>query len=437
MSTAATADEPEPKPNRRKPVISLAEWGLLLVLAAVQFTNMMDFMIVMPLAPQYIRQLSIRPEQFSDLVAVYGFAAGIAALFASAVLDRFDRKTALLGLYAGFTVSTLLCAVAPSFEWLVLARTAAGAFGGVLGVAVLAIVGDLFADYRRATAMGAIMSAFSLASIVGIPVALELAQAFDTSAPFWFLTALSAVVWVPALLLLPSLRGHLGAKHTPVLSGVRDLLREPNHQRAYLFMTAIVMGTFVLVPYIAAYLVQNVGRSESEVKFVYIAGGLCTLVSMNVIGRLADRFGKLRLFRIMALAQLIPTLLLTNLPPASLAVALTVTTIFMVTTSGRMVPAMALLTACAAPRVRGGFLSLSTAVQFLAQGLAAKLSGKLLGMDVDGHLTGYGLVGLVAAAAMLTSVALAGWLRPAAEEALAPVAEEGPAVAVEPLPAET
>src|SRR5205823_945439 len=176
----------------------------------------LDFIIIRPLGPQAMRELAIGPQPFGLLVSVYGFAACVASLLAAVVLDRFDRKTALLGLYAGFTVSTLLCGLAPRYELLLVARVAAGAFGGVLAVAVLAIIGDVFADYRRGTATGVVMSAFSVASIVGVPAGLLAASRFGLGAPFTILAALSAATWVLAAWLLPPLRGHLGGKPPPV-----------------------------------------------------------------------------------------------------------------------------------------------------------------------------------------------------------------------------
>jgi predicted MFS family arabinose efflux permease len=405
--------EPVLAPERPAPVISRAEWGLLLVLAAVQFNNVLDFVIIMPLSPQAMRELAIGPQRFGLLVSVYGFAACVASLLAAAVLDRFDRKKALLGLYAGFTVSTLLCGLAPRYEFLLAARVAAGAFGGVLAVAVLAIIGDVFADYRRGTATGVVMSAFSVASIVGVPAGLFAANRFGLGAPFTILAGLSAVTWVLAAWLLPPLRGHLGGERHPILAGLAVLTREPNHQRAFAFTTAVVMTSFTVVPYIAKYVVANVQRSEAELPYVYLVGGLCTLVSMNVIGPLTDRFGKLPSYRVLVVLTLLSVLVLTNLPPASLTVVLLTTTAFMGASSGRMVPAMTLITASAAPEVRGGFLSLNTAVQHAACGLASLLAGLLVGEAADKTLTGFPVVGVVAAAAAVVSLVLAGRLRSA------------------------
>ncbi|HKB02750.1 MAG TPA: MFS transporter [Gemmataceae bacterium] len=413
---------------RPKPAISRAEWGLLLLLAAVQFTNILDFVIIMPLAPLAKRDFGINSTQFGHVVAAYGFASFAGSILAANFLDRFGRKTALLTLYLGFTISTLLCGLAPTYETLVGARALAGLFGGVVGSAVYAIVGDVFADYRRGTATGVIMSSFAVASIVGVPIGLMLAEAFGTGAPFIALAGAAAVVWVGNFFVLPSLREHLAHGHPPA-SLVR-LALEPNHQLAFAFSVSLVFGSFTIVPFLADSLVANAGQKVENLKYVYVVAGLATLVSMNVIGRWADHAGKLLVFRIMATAAIATALLLTNLPPVPLWVAIAGSTAFMVATSGRMVPAQAMLTGAAAPAVRGGFLSLNAAVQSAAMGLASLIAGLLINQDpATGRLNGYPVVGLLAAGSALVSLLLGGFLRRADATPTPIPARDGPAVA--------
>jgi predicted MFS family arabinose efflux permease len=431
---------------------------LLLVLAAVQFTHIVDFMIIMPLGPVFRHEMGLSPLQFGSVVSAYTISAGVAGLLAARFLDRFDRKTALLALYAGFTAGTLLCAAAPDFPLLLAARTVAGAFGGVVAALVLAIVGDAFPDARRGTAMGVVMSAFSVASIAGVPLGLQLAELNGWRSTFIVLGGLSAGVLALAAVVLPPLRGHLGrGQHRPVSTWA--VLLHPNHLRAFALTCALVFSSFMLGPYLATFLEANVGLRQTELKYMYLCGGLATLVTMTWFGRLADRFGKLRVFRILALVTLVPIVLMTNLPPGlALGLVLTVTTVFMITASGRMVPAMALITASSAPAYRGSFMSLNAAVQQIAAGLATWVAGLLLHEnkaatvattvallgaphgqgpllaasslvpESSAPLVGYPLVGLLAFGATLASVVLAGRLRKAAGGDLAP---DSRAIAVE------
>jgi DHA1 family inner membrane transport protein len=423
MLTEGGATPAEP-PGRSR--WSLSELVLLLVLASVQFTLIIDFVIVMPLGPAVKSSLTLSNQQFGWAVSAYGFAAAVTGLLGAALLDRFDRKRSLLVLFAGFAAGTLLCGLAPSFLVLLLGRAVAGGFAGVMGANVLAIVGDVFPESRRATAMGVIMSAFSVASIVGIPAGIFLANSSNWQAPFLVL----GVLCVPALLLawrvLPPLRGHLKRRRqrTAVLANLFEVLLHPTHLRAYALTTALVLSTFTIFPFLTIYLVNNVGRSMGQIPYVWLCGGVGTLLTTTPVGLIADRWGKLAVFRALALFCLVPVLLITNLPPTSLVVTLLVTTLFMVATSGRMVPAMAMITASAAPRQRGSFMSINSSVQQLVMGAAPILSGFILGAEPEGQtsqpLDGFPVVGLVAAAAMLASVLLAGRLRHGAAGAAVP-----------------
>jgi MFS transporter, DHA1 family, inner membrane transport protein len=407
--------------------ITRREWLLLAVLSAVQFTHIVDFMIVMPLESIFHEKMGLTPYQHGLVVAAYTLSAGMAAVLAARFLDRFDRKTALLALYAGFGVGTFLCAVTPEYYSLLAARTVAGAFGGVAAAVVVAIIGDTFPGPRRATAMGIIMSAFSLASIAGVPVGLELATAWGWHAPFAVLAGISVVVWLVAAAILPPLRGHFRDKeHEP--ASTWQVFADANHLRAFALTAALVFTTFSIAPFMPAYLEYNVGIGHDNVKYLYFFGGAATVVTLTIFGRLSDRFGKLKVFRMLALTTVIPLLLLTNLPAGlGLVLVFAVTTLFMVLTSGRMVPAMALITASSAPAYRGSFMSLNAAVQHIGAGLAASMGGALLQHGEDQVLSGFPLVGLLGCAATLLSLYLAGHLRTVAGGELAPDSDADPA----------
>jgi predicted MFS family arabinose efflux permease len=414
-----SADPAEPAPR-----FTPAQWLLLLVLALVQFTHIVDFMILMPLATDLQDAFGIRTQAFGVLVSAYGFAACLAGLLLAPWLDRFDRKPTLLLLYAGFTLGTLMCAVAPNYWVLLAGRALAGGFGGVVAAVVLAIVGDAFPPGRRGTAMGAVMSAFSLASIAGVPAGLALAQwsAHGWRSPFAVLGVCSFLLLLLACYALPSVAGHLG-DHEP--ARLFDVASRPAHLRAFVLTFALVFSGFSIFPYIAPFLVKNVGMAKEQLPLIYLFGGAATLVSMNLIGRLADRFPRRAVFRVFAAAAVVPMVAVSLIPAGSpLVLILTVTTLLMILSSGRMVPAMAMITSAAEPRVRGSFLSINASVQQLAAGAAPLLAGLLLYDDGPASpVVGYPLVGLVAGSAALASVFLVSLLRPASEPVLPVVGE--------------
>jgi DHA1 family inner membrane transport protein len=386
---------------------------ILLVLAAVQLTSIVDFMVVMPLGPVLERELGLTPVRFGLIVSSYTYAAGLAGLFASVVLDRYARRTAFLALFAGFLAGTFACGLAPNYEWLLAARVLTGAFGGVLGGMAMAIVGDVFPEKRRGAATGTLMSAFALASVVGVPVGLTLGQEFGWHVPFLSLAILGIPIFFVAANALPRLDAHLGSKRDPVHSfaHLKATFSEPNHLRAFALTVSMMFGAFTVVPFLSPYLVSNVKIPENRLAVVYIAGGVLTLVGSPIAGRLADRFGKLLIYRVAAPMLAIVMLVATNLPPVSLPVAALVMASLMLCNASRMVPAMAMITSSVAPHRRGGFLGANSAVQHVAAGLGAFVGGFILTKAPDGTIEHYPIVGFLGIGATLVSLWLAGRIR--------------------------
>jgi predicted MFS family arabinose efflux permease len=162
--------------------------------------------------------------------------------------------------------------------------------------------------------------------------------------------------------------------------------------------------------------VYNVGLTEKQLPFIYLTGGLCTVFSMNWVGRWADRAGKRRVFTYMSMAASVPILALTNLPPVPLVAALATSTLLMICMSGRFVPAMAMMTATVESRYRGGFMSVNSSVQQFSCGLAAWISGGIIGQDANQRITHYPAAGVVSLGCVLTCIWLARFLRPAPGE---------------------
>lgn len=396
------------------------EWLVLLLLAAIQFTTNLDFLIVMPLGPQYMRVMHITPAQFNMMVAAYAIAAGISGIGAGFFLDLFDRKTALLILFFGFAVGTLFCGLAPTYHLLVLARALAGAFGGVTGAVILATVGDVIPEFRRGKAMGMVMSAFSVASIVGVPLGLVLASDFSWHVPFYAIAGLCVPILFAVWQCVPPLRDHL--EHERVehpAARMMAVLMERNHQMAFVFMAVLTSASFMIVPTLATYMVFNVGLTEKQLPFIYLTGGLATLFSMNWIGRWADRSGKQRVFTYMSLAAAVPILAVTNLPHVPLLLALATSTALMICMSGRFVPAMSMMTSTVEARYRGGFMSVNSSVQQFACGVAAQASGAIIGLGPKQEITNFELAGVVSVACVLTCIWLARYLKPAKGEVTA------------------
>jgi multidrug resistance protein len=406
---------------------ALNERTLLLTLAAIQFTHILDFMIMMPLGAGLMRVFDITPGQFSLLVASYGLAAAVTGFMAGFVLDRFNRKTALLTLYVGFGLSTLACALAPTYSFLMAARLAAGAFGGVAGSLVSATVGDAIPPERRGRAMGLVMTAFPLASVLGVPVGLTLATWFEWHAPFFLLAALSAVIFFVALRSLPQVASHRSSLHP--LRQMFEILTHRVHVRGFLLSAVLVFAGAIIIPFMAPSMVANVGLTEAQLPLIYFFGGACTFVTTPWIGRLSDRHDKLHVLASISGVAVVVALIVTQLGLTPLPVALVVTTLFFITMSGRFAPAMAMVTNAVEARYRGGFMSVNAALQQASGALANVVAGLLIHRNAAGQLVGYPQAGYVAGAAFGLTVLLAAWLR-----AAAPHAARNPAPATAPSP---
>lgn len=392
------------------PLSAARERQLILLLAALQFCHIVDFMVLMPLGPQLMRVLGISPGEFGLLVASYTLSAGIAGFVCTFIIDRFDRRHLLLGIFTGFLLATLSCALAQDFHSLLAARLGAGLFGGILGANVLAYLGDCIPEARRGAATGQVMAAFSGAAVAGVPLGIFLASQFNWRAPFLFISGISLLLLLLAWHILPSLparsRGRL-----QFFQPLYEVLREANHWRAFALIAVLMLAGFSVIPFISPYVVNNVGLSESELSWIYFCGGLATFFTAPRIGRLADRMGKARCLRWIAALSLLPLLLLTQLPPLPLAAILLVSTLFMVLVSGRLIPAMALITSASSPALRGRFLSMNAALQQLAASAAAFLPTLILSTDAHGRLLHYDWVGYGAMAMTVLAIWLAGRVR--------------------------
>jgi len=385
-------------------VLRREKW-LIYILAAIQFVHILDFVILMPLGPMLMRIFDVNPSQFGLLVSSYTFAAGAANFGASFVGDRFERKHMLLFCFAGFIIGTLLCALAPNFSLLLAARIFAGAFGGVLNAVVFALISDLIPPERRGTANGIIMSAFSISSVLGVPIGLALADMWDWHAPFLLIVGLGLVFWMLASALLPlahNVRATLGVRST-----IREFARVatmPLHLQSIALTSLLAFSIFLVIPFISPSMVRNVRLAESDLKYIYLVGGAFTIFSARFIGRMCDRLGSFKVFTATALFSLLPIALITHLGVTPLPLALTVSTLFMMSGSGRFIPAMTMLSLVVEPKNRGTFMGLENAIRQVASGLASLTAGVIIVETVDGRLANFNLVGVLA-----VSVAVVAW----------------------------
>jgi predicted MFS family arabinose efflux permease len=394
------------------PLSARREFWLLLTLAGIQFTHILDFMIMMPLGPQFRQIFGISDAKFGVLVSAYTFSAGISGLLAAFYVDRFDRKKLLLVLYVLFALATLACGLAPTYEALMAARIAAGVFGGVLSALTQTIVGDVIPQERRGQAMGLVMSSFSITTVAGVPLGLFLAAYFNWHVPFFLIAGISGLLIILAWQTMPPLRDHLkAARKLSPLGNMIDTVMNRDHQTALLFTFLMMFVGFVLIPYITMYTTSNGGLSVQQIPTIYLFGGIATLLSARWIGRATDVRGKVPMFRMLAWFTILPVVGMTVSAPLGFYGITVVSVFFFVFMSGRMIPGMAIVTSACNPPQRGTFMALNSAVQSLGMSAAAFLGGLIISRDAQGLVLNYWGNGLVGVVASLLTIWLVGKLR--------------------------
>lgn len=360
------------------PPLTRRQWGIVLLIAAVQFVNILDFVIVMPLGPQFAAALGIPESSLGYVGGAYTAAACVAGLVGSLFLDRFDRRKALAVAVLGLVLGTAAGSAAVDLPTLLLARVVAGAFGGPATSLAFSIIADTIPPEQRGRAMGTVMGAFSVASVLGVPSGLWLAEHFSWRAPFLAVAGVGVVVCTGAIFLLPPMRGHL--EQAPSKVSALVLLQRPLVQLSYLMTAVVMMAGFVVIPNIAAYLVVNLDFPKEHLKYAYGVGGIASLFATQLGGRLVDRFGSFRVGTFGAALVMGVVYTFFYVPwahPASWVVVLGFVA-FMTANGLRNVSYNTLATKVPEPAVRARFQSFQSAVQHGASATASILSAQLL-----------------------------------------------------------
>jgi MFS transporter, DHA1 family, inner membrane transport protein len=388
---------------------------ILYLLACVQFTNIMDFMIMMPMGPILMKAFDISAREYSFLVSAYSISAGICGFIAAFFVDKFDRKNVLTIAYVGFLIGTFACAIAPTYTMLMLARIVAGVFGGVLGSQVIAIVGDTISYEHRAEGMAIIMAAFSTASVLGVPLGMYLASKISWHVPFYFVVAVGFVNLLLIYRYLPSLRSHIhvsATKPSP-FAVLTNIAKDNNQMRALALSVIIMFGHFCTIPSLSPYLTLNVGMSVDNISLIYLIGGAITIFSARIVGRIADQKGKYLIFAICGTLFLIPVYLMTNLHAgASLTMILFITSMFFLFANGRTITMQAMVSGVVNNEQRGGFTSINSSMIQLGSGAASFVGGLMVEKAANGTLLHYELVGYMSMTFMILGIILAKYVKP-------------------------
>jgi predicted MFS family arabinose efflux permease len=388
-------------------VFSSYQRFVVAVLAFLQFTIVLDFMLLAPLGALVIPALKITPSQFGWVVSVYAFSAGLSGFLAAGFADRFDRKKLLLFFYSGFLAGTLLCGLASSYPLLLLARVITGLFAGVVGSVCFAIVTDLFPLQMRGRVMGVIQTAFAASNVLGIPVALLLSTRWGWNASFYLVFAVSALVGGLIWAYLRPVDEHL--VHDPDHSPVRHLIRTVSN-RLYLqgFATTglLSVGGFMLMPFMSVFMVHNLGLPIEKLPLVYMITGAFSILTGPLIGRASDAYGKFKVFGFGCAVTIVMVVIYTHLHANPLWVLVMVIVLLQIGIFSRMISSSALVSALPTPADRGSYMSISSSLQQMSGGIAALVAGLIVVQTPGGTLLHFDTLGYVLVCTTLVSLAL-------------------------------
>lgn len=392
------------------PGMNKAERIILFILASLNFTHILDFIIMVPLSIYLIPSFGISAFQFSILVASYSISAFLSGLIAAMLVDKHDRKKSLIIAYIGFLVGTAACGFSYTFGFLLAARVLTGLFGGVLGAQVFSIVSDLFAYERRGRAMGTVMSAFAVASVIGIPLSLYLTNLFHSNwhIPFLSIAGLGLLLIPFMLRYLPSMTDHIRKnEQTSLFGGLVKTMKVPAQRAALVFSCLFMLGHFLVIPFIPSYLEFNKGFTKEQIPLILLCGGIASFASAIYLGRFSDKKGKLPVFLWCVLSSLFLVVILTNMPDMHLGIALGFFAILFMAVTGRIVMAQAMITGVVSNDQRGSFMSVNGSVQQLGQGLASLAAGVIIHTDKVTHqLSRYNWVGYLSILLMIISLVI-------------------------------
>lgn len=380
---------------------------IVAILAFLQFTIILDFMVLSPLGAQLLEELNISTQQFGWVVSAYAFSAGAAGLMAAGFADRYDRKRMLLFFYTGFIVGTFLCGIAPNYHFLLFARIITGLFGGVIGSVIFAIITDLFSMEVRGRVMGFVQMAFAVSQVLGLPVGLYLANLWGWHAPFLLIVGVSVPAFIGIVWKMKPVNAHLAlhAGHSAIKHLSKTLSRK-RYLTGFAATTLLATGGFMLMPFGSAFAVHNLGLTLEQLPMVYMVTGIFSMITGPLIGQMSDKLGKYPVFVAGSILSMILVVVYTNWGVTPVWTVIALNTVLFVGITSRMVSSSALMSAVPDPADRGAFMGVNSSVAQVSGGFASALAGMIVVQTPAGKLEHYPTLGYVVVGSMIVTIVM-------------------------------
>lgn len=380
---------------------------VIALLAFLQFTIILDFMILSPLGAILMPALKITTSQFGAVVSGYAVSAALSGFLTAGFADKFDRKKLLLFFYGGFVIGTLLCGLAPSYEFLLGARIVTGLFGGVIGSIVFAILTDLFPLQQRGRVMGFLQTAFAASQVLGLPAGLYLSNHWGWHMPFMMIVVVSTIAGFFIWYYLKPITGHLSLQSDKSpFQHLLHTLKVPRYILAFSVTGLLSIGGFMIMPFSSAFTVNNLGLHQDDLPLIYLITGIASILIGPLVGRASDRFGKFNVFVFGTMVSIVMVVLYTHLGVTSLPVIIVVNTVMFIGIFSRMIPSQALISGIPNASNRGAFMSVSSSLQQLAGGLGSIIAGMIVVQQADGMILHFEDIGYVMTALSLIALVM-------------------------------
>ena len=396
------------EPTAKAAPFTLHQKIIIAILALLQFTVILDFIIISPLGDILMKNLNMSTANFGYAVSAYAFSAGTSGLLAAGFADKFDRKKLLIFFYTGFIIGTVLCALSTSYWMLLSARIFTGLFGGVIGSVSLAIVTDLFVIQQRGRVMGFIQMAFATSQILGIPLGLYFTNLWGWHSAFLMIAVLGVLILIAIVTKMQPVNKHLELQSdkSPFLH-LWHTLSNKQYQIGFAAIALLSVGGFMLQPFGSAYLVNNIGMTHEQLPLIFFFTGISVLIIMPLVGRLSDRVSKFWLFAAGSLISIVMILIYTNIDPIPLWQVVAINMVMFMGIMSRMIPATTLNTGIPEMKDRGAYMAITSSLQQIAGGIAAVCAGYIVHQSTKtSPLENYNILGYVIAAVTLCSVFL-------------------------------
>ncbi len=401
---AETTEKSKPK----KHVFSKYDGFVIAMLAVLQFTIILDFMVLSPLGAILMPALHVSTSKFGSVVSAYAFSAGISGLLAAGFADKFDRKKLLLFFYTGFIIGTFLCGFANTYGFLLGARIVTGLFGGVIGSISFAIITDLFKMEVRGRVMGFVQMAFAASQVLGLPIGLVLANRWGWHAPFIMIAGFSILSWIVIFIFLRPVTGHLHLRKADhkAFHHLYKTVSNPEYLKTFIATILLATGGFMLMPFGSAFGINNLGITLKQLPILYGVTGVSAIIFGPLWGKLSDKIGKYKVFCIGTAITVIMVAVYTNLGITPLWLVILINVFLFAGITSRMVSASALISGIPDPQDRGAFMGINSSVQQISGGIASMCAGLIVVQETSGYIEHYNILGLVVIAALLITVSM-------------------------------